>query len=841
MGGWPLVLAVLAAVCASITILYSLVTEQVVAASIQSMEELTLHDGASVVKSVEFRWRTLRGLGEECRQSECQTLDQLFRLLQLKAGSMGYAALALADEDGTLYSSDSSVYRDETVAALCGQGEERFVSRYAGSGQTEASLLFGVEIAPFSVEGRTFTHAVCQLPVDALAQELKIDSYGGAGYSGIFDSEGDYIINLTHGQQKQENFYEDLSLFQLSKGETEETVRRKIAQGDAFTLSFKGPQGQALMQVAPIEGMDWRFVMYVSEAVFKARSIGILRIVLLIFMGIAAALSAVLLLAMRSRRAIGRAKIEQIHREELSQALTLAEQANRAKTTFLNNMSHDIRTPMNAIIGFTALAAAHIDDAQQVKGYLEKIGQSSSHLLSLINDVLDMSRIESGKMVIEEQPENLADILHSIRNIIQTDIHSKQIELFIDAVNVTDEEIFCDKLRVNQILLNLLSNAMKFTPPGGSISVRLIQLEGSPPGYGDYQLRVKDTGVGMSEEFAATIFEPFTRERTSTVSGIQGTGLGMSITKNIVDMMDGSIQVSSQKGKGTEFVVSLRFRIQEERREKLPALVLEGVHALVADDDMDSCQSVSQMLRKIGVRAEWTMYGKEAVARTKEALEIGDRYSLYIIDWLMPDINGVETARRIRKMAGKDAPIVLLSAYDWSDIEKEAREAGVTDFVSKPLFQSELNRTLMKVYGQAPEEPAPPEPKYTSFEGRRLLLAEDNELNREIATEILQDVGFLVETAENGQEAAEAVRKSQPGYYDAVLMDVQMPVMDGYEACREIRRLEDRRLADILVIAMTANAFEEDKKAALEAGMNAHVGKPIDIPTLMETLQEFLK
>ncbi|MDE7245116.1 MAG: response regulator, partial [Oscillospiraceae bacterium] len=521
------------------------------------------------------------------------------------------------------------------------------------------------------------------------------------------------------------------------------------------------------------------------------------------------------------------------------EALDLAEQANRAKTTFLNNMSHDIRTPMNAIIGFTALAASHINDTAQVRDYLTKIGQSSSHLLSLINDVLDMSRIESGKMVIDEKPENLAELLQNIRNIIQTDIHAKQLALYVDAVNVTDEDIYCDKLRLNQILLNLLSNAMKFTPAGGSISLRLIEKEQKRAGWGDYEIRVRDTGIGMSEEFAATIFEPFTREQTSTVSGIQGTGLGMSITKNIVDMMNGTITVHSEKGKGTEFVVSLSFSLQDKDRKAEPIAAFAGVHALVVDDDMDTCQSVSQMLCQAGFQAEWTVYGKEAVARTREALETGDRFGFYMIDWQMPDQNGLETVRHIRKLAGKEVPVILMTAYDWGELEAEAKEAGVTALVSKPLFPSALNRTLRKLCGERAEE-APQEESEVSFEGRRLLLVEDNELNREIATELLQDWGFLIETAENGQEAVDAVKNSSPGYFDAVLMDIQMPVMNGYEASQAIRKLEDPALAEILIIAMTANAFKEDQEAALNAGMNAHVGKPIDIPVLLDTLRQFL-
>ena len=840
-----IILAAVAAICLGASLLYSIVTVRVLDASIRSMEELARHDQASLGKSVKYRWNVLSGVGEECRQMEFETVSQVLDLLRMNEQGLDCADLALVDENGELYSaSPFPVSREEAIAALCRAGEKQFVTWQDGKDGDAPYLLFGVRLTPFTVEGKTFTDIVCWFNMEGLAEELKIDSYGGAGYSGVIDREGNYIVSMdrSNGLRIRSNFYTDLEDHGVCKEFSATDIEGKMQRNETFTASFRTELGDTLINFTPVEDVDWYFIMSVPQSVFEAQSIEILRVVLAIVILMVVALCLLLFLILRSRQADAQAHLKQLHWEELSEALSMAEQANRAKTTFLNNMSHDIRTPMNAIIGFTSLAVTHIDEKEQVRDYLEKISQSSSHLLSLINDVLDMSRIESGKMVIEEKPENLAEILHNIRNIIQTDIYSKQLDLYMDAVNVTDEDIFCDKLRLNQILLNLLSNAMKFTSPGGSISVRLVEKESSRPGYGDYQLSVKDTGIGMSEEFAATIFEPFTRERTSTVSGIQGTGLGMSITKNIVDMMEGQIQVRSRKGEGTEFIVSLSFRLQDGRRDPEPIVSLEGFHALVVDDGMDSCQSVCQMLRKTGLRAEWTMYGKEAVARTKEALEIGDSYRIYIIDWLMPDLSGLETARQIRKLVGEEAPIILLSAYDWTDIEKEAREAGVTGFISKPLFQSELNRTLMRLCGEAAEEEIPEQPEETvSFEGRRILLVEDNELNREIATEILQDVGFVIETAENGQEAVEAVKGSDPGYFDAVLMDVQMPVMNGYEASRAIRTLDNPDLANILIIPMTANAFEEDRKTALEAGMNAHVGKPIDVPSLMEVLKEFLK
>ena len=530
------------------------------------------------------------------------------------------------------------------------------------------------------------------------------------------------------------------------------------------------------------------------------------------------------------------AQLEQ-QKNDLQDALAAAQHANRAKTTFLNNMSHDIRTPMNAIIGFTSLAAAHIDHPEQVQDYLAKITTSSNHLLSLINDVLDMSRIESGKMKIEEKEASLPEIMHDLKTIVQSDITAKQLEFYIDTADVVNEHVLCDKLRLNQVLLNLLSNAMKFTMPGGIVSVRVIQKGAASEGRASYDFQVKDTGIGMSKEFLAHVFDPFERERTSTVSGIQGTGLGMAITKNIVDMMDGTISVTSEEGKGSTFTVSLQLQTCSGpvRQEEIPQL--KGLRALVADDDFNTCSSVTKMLSTIGLRPDWTTSGKEAVLRTRLAWEQGDEYAVFIIDWLMPDMNGVEVVRRVRTIIGEEKPIIILTAYDWSDIEEEARDAGVTAFCSKPIFLSELRELLESPF--APPEKAVAQPE-VSFEGKKILLVEDNELNQEIAVEILQGAGFVVEVADDGKSAVERMAAAQPGQYDLILMDIQMPIMNGYEATRQIRGLGVPGTADIPIIAMTANAFDEDRWAALEAGMDGHIAKPIDIPKLMELLGNLL-
>ena len=545
-----------------------------------------------------------------------------------------------------------------------------------------------------------------------------------------------------------------------------------------------------------------------------------------------------MVLGLRSVDEETRKEMEQ--KEQLEDALLQANRASKAKSIFLSNMSHDIRTPMNAIVGFTALAMTHIGNRDQVEEYLKKIMTSGNHLLSLINDVLDMSRIESGKMHLDEQECSLPDILHGLRNIVQADIRAKQLEFYIDAVDVIHEEIYCDKLRLNQVLLNLLGNSIKYTGPGGLVTMRIRETPMAPAGYANFDFTIKDTGIGMSEEFVRRIFEPFERERNSTISKIQGTGLGMAITKNIVDMMNGSIEVKSEQGVGTEFVVSLTFRLQNAKKEVQDIPELKNCRALVVDDDFNTCDSVSYMLQQIGMRAEWTMSGKEAVLRTHQASMRGDGYSVYIIDLLLPDLNGIEITRRIRKEMGEDVPIIVLTAYDWSDIEDEALEAGVTAFCSKPLFMSELRSCLHSAIHTEEKQTADADRGSFRHHRGRILLAEDNELNQEIATAILGEAGFTIDVAENGQLAVDMLQKSEPGFYHLVLMDVQMPVMNGYEAATRIRQMEDKALSSIPILAMTANAFEEDKKEALKCGMNGHIAKPIDVDALFETLNQIL-
>lgn len=528
--------------------------------------------------------------------------------------------------------------------------------------------------------------------------------------------------------------------------------------------------------------------------------------------------------------------------DALAKAYEAANKANASKSAFLNNMSHDIRTPMNAIVGFSAIAAAHIDDKERVRDCIAKITASSKHLLSIINEVLDMSRIESGRIHIQEQETNLPTLMHDLMDMIHGQIRAKGLELYIDTLDLIHENVYADEARIHRVLLNLVGNSIKFTPPGGMISIRLAEKPQTSAQYAEYVLTVRDTGIGMSPDFLPHVFEAFEREQTSTISKVEGTGLGMAITKNIVEMMGGTIQAASEQGKGSLFTIQIPLRLMEKETTEPRIEKLAGLRAMVVDDDYNVCDSVAKMLDKIGMEPEWTMSGQEAVLRTKSALEMGRHFSAYIVDWRMPDMSGIEVVRQLRKLAGDHVPIYILTAYDFHDIEREAREAGVTAFCQKPLFLSQLRATLLSSLGEPVREERQPTALPTpSIWGKHILLVEDNELNREIAEEILAEAGFAVDTAENGRVAVDKIAAARDGAYDVVLMDIQMPILDGYGATQEIRALPGSWTKKLPILAMTANAFEEDRHHALKAGMNGHLAKPIEVDRLLETLEQVLR
>ncbi len=523
--------------------------------------------------------------------------------------------------------------------------------------------------------------------------------------------------------------------------------------------------------------------------------------------------------------------------EELQTARAAALDASKAKSEFLSNMSHDIRTPMNAIVGMTAIASSTIDTKQQVQDCLKKITLSSKHLLGLINDILDMSKIESGRMTLNVEQISLREVLDGITTIVQPQIKAKNHSFNVIVGNIMQETVYCDSVRLNQVLINLVSNAIKYTGDGGLIELFLDQME-SPRGE-DYirtQIRVKDNGIGMTPEFQQKIFDSFAREDNMRVHRTEGTGLGMSITKYIVDAMQGTISIRSELGKGSEFTVTLDL---EKATLPVEEMILPNWKVLLVDDDLQLCEATSGTLKEIGLDAEWTLDGESAIEKAVESHERHQDYDIILIDWKLPGINGVETARRIQSSLGdENVPILLMSAYDWGEIEEEARAAGVCGFIGKPLFKSSLYYGLKQFVGM-PDGGNPADAKKIDFTGVHVLLAEDNDLNWEIAEALLEDIGITCDHAENGQICVDMFRKAEPGTYQAILMDIRMPVMNGYDATAEIRKC-DHPDKDLPIIAMTADAFSDDRQKCLAYGMNAHISKPIDIGIVQNTLAKFL-
>ena len=524
----------------------------------------------------------------------------------------------------------------------------------------------------------------------------------------------------------------------------------------------------------------------------------------------------------------------------LKEAYRAAENASRAKTDFLSNMSHDIRTPMNAIVGLTAIAGANIENQDKVVECLGKITKASRHLLGLINEVLDMARIESGRMSLAEEDFSLPELVDNLLTLTKPaiDEHHHQLEVHVE--HIEHEAVCGDSLRIQQVFVNLMSNAIKYTPDGGSITFSIKEKPNGFSELGCYEFSIEDNGIGMTPEFQKIMFEPFSRADDHRTTKVQGTGLGMAITRNIVNLMNGDIQVESAPNKGTKITVTVYLKLQKDEKEQEKELF--DLPVLVVDDDQTCCESTVETLREIGIAGEWVLTGKEAVERCAARHKTGRDYFAVILDWKMPEMDGIATARRIRECVGEDVTIIILTSFEFSEIEEEARAAGVDAFVAKPLFRSRLTATLRQFTSGKKEKNARnylEDFAKTDYTGKRLLLVEDNDLNREIATEILGMTGVTVETAENGKIAVEKVAAAPENWYSLVLMDIQMPVMNGYEATAAIRSLPGSR-GKVPIIAMTANAFAEDVQLAKNTGMNEHIAKPLDLNKLNDVLKQWL-
>ena len=761
--------------------------------------------------------------------------DELRDALAVNATTRGFEALAYYSPTGEfdmIYGDEPLLADPEPFLASMNSGDKKVA--VASTDHGEKDIVLGVSAEYVMSDGTTATALVASLPADYIAETLSLYSENTLVYSHIIRRDGSFVIRS--GEAFRDNYFDRIQALFEEQGESGDSyvqeLKAAMDAGEEYTTLLDFGHERRHLQCNKLPYSEWFLVTVLPYGQLDESVNRLSRTWLyLVFLGCAVVLAALLLVFWQY------SKILRSQMVELEKARKEAVHANKAKSEFLSNMSHDIRTPMNAIVGMTAIATANIDDRQQVQNCLRKITLSSRHLLGLINDVLDMSKIESGKLTLNMDQVSLREVMDSIVSIAQPQVRSKHQQFDVFIHDISTENVCCDSVRLNQVLLNILGNAMKFTPDGGLIQVSLYE-ENSPKGedYVRTHILVKDNGIGMTPEFKAKIFESFVREDSARVRRTEGSGLGMAITKYIVDTMGGSIEVESELGKGSEFHVTLDLQRAETPEEEM---ILPEWNILVVDDDQQLCESTTASLKSIGVKADWALNAEKALEMLEQRAQIRDHYHIILLDWKLPDMDGITAAREIRRRFGSETPIMLISAYDWSEIESEAKDAGITGFISKPLFRFTLFYGLKPFINDAVSPEEHQEDKYADFTGRHILLAEDNDLNWEIANELLSDLGMELDWAENGRICVDKFEASSPGFYDAILMDLRMPVMTGYEATEAIRKL-DRPDKDIPIIAMTADAFSEDIKKCLDAGMNAHVAKPIDIREVSRLLEKYI-
>ncbi len=784
---------------------------------------------------VELRLSQIRALVETVPPRE-DGMEQMREDLEFHARARNFDQLAFYGEDGSfemIYGDELRVIDPEPFLASLGQGKEKVAVGL--NVQDGKMVLLGIPSRYPMRNGSESIALVAALPVEYLSDTLDLgeSSKDAMEYSHIIRKDGSFIIRGAglHRENYFERLWEqygeeDKEVLETYFAGLQQALDEGVDYSDTFTLG--GYRQQIYGTTLPFSEWYLVTVMPYGKLDEVINGIGARRMVMMI--GSCLGILVILLFVFFKYFRITRQQMR-----DLDHARQEAVRATRAKSEFLSNMSHDIRTPMNAIVGMTAIATANIENQEQVKHCLRKISLSSKHLLGLINDILDMSKIESGKMTLNVDQLSLREALEGIVSITQPQVRAKKQKFEVLIHDIITENVCCDSVRLNQVLLNFLSNAVKFTPEEGSIDVALYQEE-SPRGaaYVRTHITIRDTGIGMSQEFIDKIYESYVREDNARVQKTEGAGLGMAITKYIVDAMGGTIEINSKKGEGTEFHVTLDM---EKATVQEADMVLPQWNMLVVDDDETLCQTAVSSLKEIGLTADWTLSGESALEMVKKRHSRGDDYQIILLDWKLPGMDGIETARAIRSEIGEDVSLLLISAYDGGEIEEKARAAGISGFISKPLFKSTLFYGLKKF--MCTEEQQGEEIKEFDFQGRHILMAEDNDLNWEIANELLSELGLQLDWAENGQICVEMFNQSEEGYYSAILMDLRMPVMTGYEAARKIRG-SGRGDANIPIIAMTADAFAEDIKKCLDVGMNAHVAKPIDVKMVARLLEQYM-
>ncbi|ERI78026.1 response regulator receiver domain protein [[Clostridium] symbiosum ATCC 14940] len=763
--------------------------------------------------------------------------ELLYEELIYRAQVRDFSYLALCSAEGdfqTLYGQAIQPLNPEPFVEALSQGEQRVAVGIDTAGNEV--VLFGVDAAYPMSNGDRSTGLIAAVPLEYITDFLSLKDEGQLMYYHIIRPDGSFVIQNPNTELW--NFFEQLqkqSDSPVSESSADNPVEKfsvalKKHEEYTDTLEVNGEERQIYGISLPYS--EWYLVSVMPYSILDdtINSLSSQRM----FMTLLSCASVLIILTAIFLRYFS---ITRSQMNELEKARQAALEANKAKSEFLANMSHDIRTPMNAIVGMTAIATAHIDDRKQVENCLRKITLSSKHLLGLINDVLDMSKIESGKLTLTTEQISLKEVVEGIVNIMQPQVKTKKQTFDIHVENIFTENVWCDGIRLNQVLLNLLSNATKYTPEGGSIQLSLSE-EKSPKGenYVRIHINVRDNGIGMSPEFLKRIYESYSRADGTRIHKTEGAGLGMAITKYIVDAMEGTIEIQSEPDKGSEFLLTFDF----EKADAMEIdMVLPAWNMLVVDDDELLCKTAMDALKSIGIKAEWTLSGEKAIELVIEHHKKREDYQIILLDWKLPGMNGIQAAREIRRNLGDEVPILLISAYDWSEFEAEAREAGISGFISKPLFKSTLYHALCQ-YMDVGTEHEQTWNQNIDLSGRRILLAEDNELNWEVAKELLSDLGVELDWAEDGRICLDKFQKSPEGYYDIILMDIRMPHMTGYEATQAIRGLVHPDALSIPIIAMSADAFSDDIQHCLQCGMNAHIAKPIDVIELTRLLKRYL-
>ena len=764
--------------------------------------------------------------------------EKLYEELVYRTKVRNFDYLALCSTEGdfqTLYGQSIQPLNPAPFVEALVRGEQRVALGSDSAGNIV--VLFGVDATDYPMQdGSMSTGLVAAVPLEYIIDFLSLENEEQLIYYHIIRPDGSFVIQNDNTELWY--FFEQLQK-QLNATANELSVENSIKEfgaalknHDEYSTTFE-VNGETLQIYGnPLPCSEWYLVSVMPYSILN-KNVDALENLRIFMVGLACASILIFLSLIFIRYFfITRSQVY-----ELEKARQIALEASTAKSKFLANMSHDIRTPMNAIVGMTAIATAHIDDQKQVQNCLRKITLSSKHLLGLINDVLDMSKIESGKLTLTTDQISLKEVVEGIVNIMQPQVKAKRQTFDIHVENILTENVWCDGVRLNQVLLNLLSNATKYTPEGGSIQLSLSE-EKSPKGenYIRIHIKVKDNGIGMSPDFLKRIYEPYSRADGVRVSKTQGTGLGMAITKYIVEAMEGSLNITSELDKGTE--VSLTFDFEKAVALEMD-MVLPSWNMLVVDDDELLCKTAMEALKSIGIKAEWTLSGEKAIELVNQRHKKRDDYQIILLDWKLPGMNGIQVAKEIRRNLGDDVPILLISAYDWSEFEAEAREAGISGFISKPLFKSTLYHALRQ-YMDSETEHDQTSDQDINLSGRRILLAEDNELNWEVARELLSDLGVELDWAEDGRICVDKFQTSPQGYYDIILMDIRMPHMTGYEATQAIRGLDHPDALSVPIIAMSADAFSDDIQHCLDCGMNAHIAKPIDDIELTRILKRFL-